>query len=259
MNTEINDLKLHTDNDYKNFWSEIISLIEEMRELDPEKELVYGASSHQYHIAPIVPDKYILDFEKKNNILTPPSYRTYLQYFGDFGASRSNGTNSFLDDVSHCDVSKPSLIPIFEGVQYYGGEDDEYEEHPIECRDGHTSIAHGFNPCVPYMVFNGVASGQVYDWNYTETVWAEGDFALWYYRWAKTVVSRLKLHHKISAFPLGSKLSELQEAFPDEINVYHITSSNERGANGCNFAGKFILDENDTLVSYKKSYSMSDS
>ena len=54
------------------------SLVLDMRSLDPERSLIYRAKSHRYSIAPVVEDRKLLEFENKNKVELPISYRTYL-------------------------------------------------------------------------------------------------------------------------------------------------------------------------------------
>ena len=229
-----------------------------MEKLDPQKCLVYGASSHKYAMNPVVNDKPILEFERKNNIELPISYRSYLQHFGDSGAAEFNGTLSFLNDVSHRDMSSPSPMPIFEGTHDCGTETDDFKIDLLQCEDGRVEIARGFNPSTPYLVLNGDASGQVYWWNYGDMCGALGDFARWYHNWANRVVNRLRFHHKVNAFPIGSSTLELEEAFPGLVHVW-THSSGERRVNVGETALYFTLDTRDRLTSCLVSGHMRDS
>jgi hypothetical protein len=241
-------INLVTDSDYKDFWSQITSLVLHMRTLDPENNLVYGAGIHQYSISPVVADSKILEFERKNKIEIPRSYRTYLQYFGGSGASQFNGTLNFLDKIFPIDVSSPSPMPLFQGTHDCGTEEGDFETHLLECEDGRVEIARGFNPSIPFLVLNGKASGQVYWWNFGDMCGSLGDFAHWHHNWANRVIDRLTLHHKVHVFPIGSSVQELMEAFPGLVNVW-MDSSGEQRTKVRNTALYFTLDSNDILTS----------
>ena len=87
------------DVNYEYFWQMIRSKVLTMRELDRDLELLPQAKSHQYAIAPVVSEKTIAEFERKNKIDLPPCYRGYLRYFGAQGASAYGGTHHFELDI----------------------------------------------------------------------------------------------------------------------------------------------------------------
>jgi len=222
--------------DLKDLWGGISDKIRSMRQLDSNFELVYGSQFHRYRIEPVVSDKEILAFERKNRITLPESYRTYLQFFGDYGASQFNGTLSFQKDVSQVDASKPSPLSIFTNVQDYT------DSHAIEHNaNGCVRITHGFNPSVAYLVLNGPASGHVY--------WLDlGEFSDWYLRWATWVLGQLKLYDRFVRFPIGSHAAELQQAFPDLVRIIRHGDDGPLFAHVGYLHCNYELDKNKRLV-----------
>ena len=153
----------------------------------------------------------------------------------------------------------PSPMPLFSGIHDSGTEENDFQVHLLECEHGRVAIARGFNPSVPYLVLNGEAAGLVYWWNFGDMCGALGDFVYWYHGWATRVVNRLKLHHKICVFPIGSSLQELEEAFPDLVRVPAHQSSGERRVRVGEAALHFTLDARDILTSLTVTGLMRDS
>ena len=151
---------MKNDQDFKIFLNKHAEQIRQMRQLDPGSSIVYGASAHDYAIQKPVADADILEYKRKNKIELPLSYRTYLQYFGDCGASEFNGTLSFEKKIVKCDVSRPSQLSKVDDVHDYK------DEHPIKNENGRVAITHGLNPGIVYLVLNGDAAGYVCWWDH---------------------------------------------------------------------------------------------
>jgi len=233
-------------NELKTLWQEVKANVIEMRELDPDCNLISGAQSHKYKIEPTVSDKNILEFETNNGIELPESYRTYLQHFGSSGASDLNGTNDFVDNISLMDVSKTSKIRIFEDTQ-----DIVNKDHPIASPDGLVEIAKGYNPVVPFLVLNGDARGYVYLWNFGDMVGGLGQYADWYSKWATDALTCLKQVKQMQQVHIGTNLTELQEIYPSlEVRIFETTKyaafPNMRKFLDC----AFHLNENDNVVHF---------
>ncbi len=201
--------------EYKEFWLDIRSKIMTMRSLSSIwQEHRDTRVSYQYSIEPTVPEELIAQFEEKNKIELPLSYRSYLLYFGGSGPSDFGHTNSFVDKVSHEDVSEPSSLEIFEDIQDIDPEDGP---HPIASGKGTVEIAIGFNPTIPYLVLNGEARGYVYWWYYNDMIGGAGEFALWYKRWADKALANAEKKHTIFSTPIGMSQQALWEQYPEEL------------------------------------------
>jgi len=214
-----------------------------MKDLDPENRLLEGASSHKYYIGDVVRDKFILEYERRNGFELPLSYQTYLRYFGGCGASDFNGTHDFLTKIRSTDISQPSLLEKFEGVVEL---QDRSGFHPIKSSDGIVEIAKGFNPSVPFLVLNGVASGWVYWWNYDDMVGGLGQFDEWYRRWTDNALLILRKHEKMRSIPVGASIVELEETFPGEVTIEMKNNIEYARVEGLSYS--FRLDENRVLA-----------
>ena len=234
---------METDIEFEEFWRWTKSQIENMKLLDPHRCLVYGASTHHYHVEQVVNYKSILKFERKNKIDLPTSYRSYLLHFGSCGASDFNGTHNFLTKLFKDDVSKPSQLTVFEGVQEI---ESDSPPHPIENSDGIVQIAKGFNPSVPFLVLNGVASGWVYWWNHDDMVGCLGRFEDWYREWTERTIQILEKHKLVESIPIGSPISSVENMFPDETSIQF--QENRKIVRIKDLVYYFELDENDNLI-----------
>ena len=197
---------------YKEFWQLIRSKVLTMRELDSTLELLPQAKVHRYYIAPVVSEKTILEFERKNKITLPPSYRSYLQYFGAQGASAYTRTIHFETEIFHKDVSGISDFVPFEGTR----EPTEEEiSKGIRYEQGTVSIALGWNPIGPQLVLNGEASGYVF-WDSCEYIGCEGEFWQWYSTWTDKALAAINQRLTLKNLPRGTDITDVEKLVAKE-------------------------------------------
>lgn len=202
--------------EYQDFWAEIRSQIMRMRDLSSFwNEDEYAIRDFTHPIEPIVPEKLISEFEIRNNVEIPLSYRSYLLYFGGAGPCDSGRTLDFTSHVYDSDVRTPSKLEIFENPVDI--DCDIGEVHPIQSGNGTVAIASIASPVTPYLVLNGEASGYVYWWNHGDMVGAFGEFSEWYTRWANKSLAFVEKEYAVFTTPIGTSQEELWELFPGEL------------------------------------------
>lgn len=203
--------------EYKDLWADIQSKYSRMRELASIwREDKYVLRSHQCLFGPTVPLKKINEFEARNKIELPLSYKSYLLYAGATGPSDFGCIHDFFTRIYHADVTATSSLEIFENTVDVDC-DDSSEPHPIASGDGTVEIAPGFNPSVPFLVLNGKASGYVYWWNYGDMVGGLGDFAVWQERAANESLAFVEREHAIFTTPIGTSHDELSNLYSGEL------------------------------------------
>ncbi|MBX2838576.1 MAG: SMI1/KNR4 family protein [Gammaproteobacteria bacterium] len=236
--------------EYKDLWADIQSKYIRMRELASVwKEDRYARRSYQCPFGPTVPLKLINEFEARNKIELPLSYKSYLLYFGATGPSDFGCIYDFVSRIYHEDVSTPSLLEIFENPVDIDCDDDS-EPHPIASGDGTVEIAPGFNPSVPFLVLNGEASGYVYWWNFGDMVGCLGDFAVWQMKVSDKHLAFVEKEHAMFATPIGMSRDELLELYSGE--VYHEDIDGIEYLHHKKTRTAFILDQRGYLTSIQK-------
>ena len=185
-------------------WGDIANKI---RQLDSQYKLVFGASSHQYQVMPIVDVTAIHAFETRNNIQLPQTYRDYLQYFAGGGVGPGHGISGFQKRIAAQDVSVPSLLK----KPRQGTIDDEVnEDHPVNALQGVVKIATAGNPSDYFLVLNGELAGQVFWWNYGDMIGYEGNFAQWFENWLNQTQTKLLNYHAFATIKSGMTWDQVQ-------------------------------------------------
>ena len=200
---------------YKEFWQMIRSKILTMRELDSNLELLPQAKVHRYGIAPVVPVRTIVDFERRNKLELPPSYRSYLQFFGAKGASAFSSTYHFELDIFQRTVQGSSSYIPFEGQREITVEEYESRDFRPQQIAGTVHIAHGWNPVSPDLVINGVGRGYVF-WNSGDFIGCEGEFWQWYLDWTDKALIAINQRLILKHLPRFTKITDVQSLFPIE-------------------------------------------
>jgi len=196
---------MHDETDLKLLWLHVRASVVEMQELDPTRELHGHAWRHSYDIEPVIDDYDILEYERLNKLELPISYRTYLQYFGASGPSAYGGTFHFKKYIFNQVISNTSKLIPFEGFR-----DCEDDHTPLWVKhDGMVQIAHGWNPLHVFLIVRGVSPGTVF-YDTGDILGCEGDFAVWYAKWADDYLRVLHERVALKNLPAGSAVSDLE-------------------------------------------------
>jgi len=172
-------------NDCVDFWLNARERIKVFDKLD-DSGLVFGASSHNYHILPTVTDKEILKFEAKNGFELPTEYLTFLQTFGAGGAGPHHGIYDFRKRVLPYAFLKP--FPYSSTFEF--SEDDD----PIWNYDGLAFICEQGCGTDYYIELNGNNVGQIWC-SWQDECSIEGSFLEFYKSWLENVDIHLHRFH----------------------------------------------------------------
>ena len=193
-----------------------------------DKDLqVFGASSHKYHLNPLVSEAEVLAFEKKYGVQLPECYRAFMLTIGDAKAKKLDfiagpyyGLYAFgtqVDDLLYegseiylkapCalspDMTKEEWESLSAPLELDDFEDDEEEGYVIEVEDNYFAerakvfgglLPLGSQGCTYYhaLVLNGKYAGRVVnvDLDLAQPKFAfETNFLDWYERYLDEVIS----------------------------------------------------------------------
>jgi len=246
---------IKSENTYKNFWQEVKQKIKIASLLDKDNNLVLGAETHRYKIYPPVEVKDILAFEAKNKIELPLNYRTYLQYFGAYGAGPDDGTCDFYGEIITTDVHKTSPIKKFKHPKT-NIEVIPRDKYPISQTEGLIKIGADREPECCYLVINGALKGEVLGCSLYEYFdYSEGSLEEWYSTWIDRIIIKLKNYHLFSTLTKDMNLEQIEEILKVKATI---CSENPHSFSEhkiiCfkNTPGTITLDKNGSITNIRK-------
>lgn len=166
------------------FWLMAKEKIKLFEKLD-DAEVVFGAKArvhgHGYKVLPIVTDKEMLDFEKKNGFDLPLEYRIFLQAFGAGGAGPYYGIYDFRKNVIPNVYTKS--FPYSSTFEFT---DEVEDDDPIWDYDGLAFICEAGCGTDYFIELNGTNPGQMWC-SWTDECSIEGNFLDFYKAWFEKV------------------------------------------------------------------------
>ena len=241
------------------FWQELPEKLEKFARLDDAK-IVFGAftqSGHQYRRLPVVAEKDLADFERRNGFEIPVEYRTYLQTFGAGGGGPHYGIYDFCKYVLPNTYPVPN--PFTEEVWYddADGDDDPIWDSPGIAFFGDIGCGAVFG-----IELNGPSPGLIWsDWQ--QALSPMGTFIEFYEKWIDKVEKGLERYHLMKSLMNGEKSIDRPQGITFDDIVAHMQCNFEE-RNRDNYGpivpegerwiwfdktpGKIVIDENDTVL-----------
>ncbi|WP_020411212.1 SMI1/KNR4 family protein [Microbulbifer variabilis] len=232
-------------NECIDFWSMAKERIVLFEELD-DAEVVFGArtrgNGHRYKVLPLVTDKEMLEFEKKNGFELSLEYRTFLQTFGAGGAGPYYGIYDFRKNVLANLYTKP-----FPYTSTFEFSDEVEDDDPIWDYDGLAFICEAGCGTDYFIELNGSNPGQMWC-SWTDECSIEGSFLDFYKAWFEKV--DIGLHRYQLLKELSSKRSWFGKPKKFELSdvVSHMQCEYEERA----FDGKNFVPEGQIWVQFDK-------
>ena len=197
----------------KAFWKEMFGRVIELSRLDANYSLSHGARAHKYRVGPVVSNRIIRKFEKRNDINLPSNYRSYLQYFGNGGAGPGLGIVNFPDDTWQGDLTKPLDLDHLNLEVTQGFIEIDESETQVYDRDGMLAVGR-IGEAENYLVVTGPLQGYVLCWIEGQgMLGVRGPFDQWYKNWVDRMIYGFHEIAVLKTIKVGMHLSEV-EALP---------------------------------------------
>lgn len=195
----------------KVFWQELRQRIDEIKNIDDEIQLVWGAHAHKYNIEPTVNHSVIQAYEEEHSIQLPNNYITFLQYFGAGGAGPDLGLFTFPNNIWQGDLSIPLALDFYSDLDFAEGYIEiENLEGPLQNLDGMMRIGNA-GQAQNYLVVTGDLAGSVICWDRSSGIgWCSGAFEMWYQRWVDCIFLGLQENEMLKMVRSGMHLNEIE-------------------------------------------------
>ncbi len=202
------------ENDYLNYWAKLKDEVKTFGTQD-DHGVIFGSRTerfgHDYKVLPVVPEKELVEFERRTGLDLPLEYRTYLQSFGAGGAGPNYGIYDFRETVQNEDFSVP--FPLTETT--YSIEDDYPDDDPIWDLPGLAYICSHGCAIESAIELNGPCPGTVWCESGTD-IFRIGSFFDFYKEWADKTLLRLEKFDRLKCVVDRDSLLSSAEKIPFE-------------------------------------------
>jgi len=236
----------------------IISLVEELRSLDPEFR-VFGSEKkgsgwgHGYQFNPVIEERLLGSLEHKYGVQLPPDYREFLTQVGDGGSGPYYGIKTLAEAAQYTSPSQP--FPW--ATEFKFEKDADFERW--EDLPGVIVISEQGCGYTDFLVVNGTAYGQVwgdYSGPNGSLLPHHYNFTDWYMEWVTHCINTIKREPLLNKIRVGMTKDEVRSilgwdmqqweggaAFPDSPS-YYIGFTNTNAS--------FLMSEDDRVLKINK-------